>query len=265
MLSPFELATTLTRVTEDSFSATIPDHWQQGRGAFGGLVLAVLARAVASVEPDPKRVLRSLLGDLCGPVLPGPASVRVQLLRRGNNVSNFDAQLIQADEVVARASAVLSTPRKVDAAPRSPSPPEPLDWQGVGVAPLKPPVAPVFTQHFEFRPTGHWPFSGASEAKASGYVRAQEAPARVDAPYVIALLDAWWPAQFAVEKLPRPVATVSFAAQLLADVSTLDPRVPLFHRAEVTALQDGFFVEMRQLWSGGTLVALNQQTLALLK
>ena len=74
-----------------------------------------------------------------------------------------------------------------------------------------------------------------------------------------------WPSQFAVEKLPRPVATVSFAAQLLADVTALDPRLPLRHRAEVTALQDGFFVEMRQLWSGATLVALNQQTLALLK
>ena len=58
---------------------------------------------------------------------------------------------------------------------------------------------------------------------------------------------------------------VSFAAQILTDVSALDPREPLFHRGEVTALQDGFFVEMRQLWSGATLVALNQQTIALLK
>ncbi|HEX6242130.1 MAG TPA: thioesterase family protein [Polyangiales bacterium] len=265
MLSPFELATTLTRTTEGGFGATIPDHWQQGRGAFGGLVLAVLARAIQSAETDPKRALRSLLGDLCGPVLPGPASVQVRLLRTGNNVSNYDAQLVQQGEVVARASAVLSTARKVDAAPRGPTPPEPLDWQGVGVAPLTPPVAPVFTQHFEFRPTGHWPFAGSSEAKASGYVRAKETPSQVDAAYIIALLDAWWPAQFAVEKLPRPVATVSFAAQLLTDVSALDPRLPLYHRAEVTALQDGFFVEMRQLWSGATLVALNQQTLALLK
>jgi hypothetical protein len=276
MTSAFELATTLTRVTDDSasgllahetgrFDAYIPDQWQQGRGAFGGLVLAVLARAMLSSEPAGERVLRSLLGDLCGPVRPGPASVRVQVLRRGNNVSNLDAQLVQEGEVLARASAVLSTPRKVDAAPRRPTPPLSPDWQGVGVAPLTPPAAPVFTQHFEFRPTGQWPFSGASEATAAGYVRTAIPPARVDAPYVIALLDAWWPAQFAVEKLPRPVATVSFAAQLLADVSALDPRLPLFHRAEVSALQDGFFVEMRQLWSGATLVAMNQQTLALLK
>jgi hypothetical protein len=228
-------------------------------------VLAVLARAALIAEPDSGRVLRSLLGDLCGPVLPGHATIRVQRLRTGNNVSNLDAQLLQGDEVLARASAVLSTPRKVAAAPRQPAPPEPHDWQALGVAPLTPPVAPVFTQHFEFRPTEHWPFSGATEAKAAGYVRAKETPARVDAPYLIALLDAWWPAQFAVEKLPRPVATVSFAAQLLADVSTLDPSVPLFHRAEVTALADGFLVEMRQLWSGDVLVGLNQQTIALLK
>jgi hypothetical protein len=31
------------------------------------------------------------------------------------------------------------------------------------------------------------------------------------------------------------------------------------------AQADGFFVEFRELWSGGTLVALNQQTFALIR
>lgn len=265
MPSPLELASTLTRLSDDSFSANIPDHWQQGRGAFGGLVLAVLVRAMQGAEPDERRPLRSLLGDLCGPVLPGPATVKVQVLRRGNNLSNLDAQLVQNGEVQARASGVFSTARKVDAEPRSPQFPEQPDWQGVSVAPLVPPMAPVFTQHFEFRSTGLWPFACTGKATASGYIREKIAPTRIDAAHVIALLDAWWPAQFSVERVPRAVATVSFGAQLLTDVTALDPARPLFHRAEVVALQDGFFVEMRQLWSGPTLVALNQQTIALLK
>ena len=216
-------------------------------------------------EPDSRRALRSLLGDLCGPVLPGPATVEVQVLRRGNNLSNLDAKLVQNGEVQARASAVFSTARKVDAEPRSPQPPEQPAWQSVSAAPLAPPLAPVFTQHFEFRSTGLWPFAGTGKATASGYIREKIAPSRIDAAHVIALLDAWWPAQFSVERLPRSVATVSFGAQILSDLTGLDPEVPLFHRAEVVALQEGFFVEMRQLWSGSTLVALNQQTIALLK
>ena len=265
MPSPLELASSLSRLSDDSFSASIPDHWQQGRGAFGGLVLAVLVRAMQGVESDERRALRSLLGDLCGPVLPGPAIVKVQVLRRGNNLSNLDAQLVQDGVVQARASAVFSNARNVEAEPRSPQVPEQPPWQDVGVVPLAPPAAPVFTQHFEFRSTGLWPFACTGKATASGYIREKIAPTRVDAAHVIALLDAWWPAQFSVERLPRSVATVSFGAQLLTDPTRLDPEVPLFHRAEVVALQEGFFVEMRQLWSGPTLVALNQQTLALLK
>ena len=189
----------------------------------------------------------------------------VRVLRRGNNVSNLDAQLTQNGEVLARASSVLSTARKVEAAPRSPDAPAQPEWSGVEVVPLASPIAPVFTQHYEYRSTGLWPFYGANVATAAGFVREKITPSRLDAPAVIGLLDAWWPAYFAVESQPRAVATLSFAAQVLADVTTLDPQVPLFHRAEVSALREGFFVEMRELWSGKTLVAMNQQTFAILK
>jgi hypothetical protein len=127
------------------------------------------------------------------------------------------------------------------------------------------PIAPVFTQHFEYRSTGLLPFWGASEATAAGFVREKITPTRIDAPAVIGLLDAFWPAIFAVESQPRAVATLSFAAQVLTDLTTLDPALPLFHRAEVVALREGFFVEMRELWSNTTLVAMNQQTFAILK
>ena len=47
---------------------------------------------------------------------------------------------------------------------------------------------------------------------------------------------------------------------LLVD-RVLPADVPLLHRAHVAASAQGFFVEMRELWTeGGELVALNQQT-----
>lgn len=53
-------------------------------------------------------------------------------------------------------------------------------------------------------------------------------------------------------------------AEILCDPGTLDPLLPLFYRARVVAQTGGYFVEMRQLWSGDTPVALNQQSMAML-
>ena len=63
----------------------------------------------------------------------------------------------------------------------------------------------------------------------------------------------------------RPRSTVQFTAELLADPASLDPALPLRHRAEMISLRDGFFVEARQLWHGEELVALNQQTFVIIK
>jgi hypothetical protein len=86
----------------------------------------------------------------------------------------------------------------------------------------------------------------------------------VDAPALIARLDAWFPTLFYYAQ-PRPVATVSFVAQILADPATLPPADPLRYRARMAALNDGFFVELRELWRADRLVALNQQTFAIIK
>lgn len=250
---------------DGTYTARLPDHWQQGKGAFGGLVLGTLLRAVEHAEPEKDRTLRSLSGELCAPVLPGEATIRVVLLRRGAAVSFFDALLLQGGEVQAHASVVLGARRPVErAVPRRAAPVRPT-WSEVPVLPLGPPVAPVFTQHFEYRPTGAMPFVGGKEATAAGWLRERSPRTRFDAPAVIGSLDAWWPALYAVEAAPSPCATVSFTAELLVDPALLPGGEPLFHAARVEALYEGYFVELRELWSGDTLVALNQQTIAVLR
>jgi hypothetical protein len=64
--SPFEIASAVEAVEPARFRAVVPDGWQQGRGAYGGLVLATLLRAIDEAEPDPRRAVRTLLGDLAG-------------------------------------------------------------------------------------------------------------------------------------------------------------------------------------------------------
>lgn len=122
-LSEFEVATAVERVSEHTFRSVVPDGWQQGRGAFGGLVLGTLLRAILQVEPDPLRVARTLSGDNCGPILPGPVDIQIRVLRRGSNQSNLVAELTQAGSVLATASAVLSRPRPSPRLFTRPTPP----------------------------------------------------------------------------------------------------------------------------------------------
>jgi len=264
LLSDFEAATAVERVGEYTLRSTIPDGWQQGRGTFGGLVLGTLLRAILRCEPDPERTARTLAGDICGPVLPGPANINVRMLRRGSSQSNLAAELTQGGAVLATATAVLSKPRP---GPRQfmRTPPSPEEWQGAPLLSIVPPLAPPFFQHYEYRSSGPLGFVGHPVPETAGWIREQSPPSRMDAPALIARMDAWWPTLFTIESGPRPCGTVQFTAELFADPASLDPAVPLRYRAEMISMRDGFFVEARELWHGEELVSLNQQTLVIIK
>jgi Thioesterase-like superfamily len=148
--------------------------------------------------------------------------------------------------------------------PVSATAPEHVDAMGIEVFELGPPLAPEFTPHYEYRVLPPFPFGGA-EARLEGFVRARKAPPRIDAAHVIGLLDAWMPAYFGVLDAPRALSTVSFMAELIEDPASLPPEVPLRHRGAVRAASEGYVLEMRELWAGDTLVALNQQTFAMIR
>lgn len=262
MSSPFELASAVERVDENVYRSVVPSGWEQGRGAFGGLVLGTLARAMIAAEPDAGRALRFLAGEIAGPVPPGETRIEVTVLRRGNNLTNLDARLVASGAVLARASAGLSTARSTGGAKLSPPPPSlpPVDSARRDGIPRT--MAPPFAHHFDFHSTGPRPFSGSRESVVEGYVRELVAPTTIDAPMIIALLDSYWPATFSSATAPHGAATVGFTAQLLVDPSTFEPGTLFGYRAAVVAMADGFFVEMRELWHGGELVAMNQQTFA---
>ena len=77
-----------TRRDERRFDLEVQPGWAQGRGTFGGLVLAALVRAMQQCEPESERSLRSVTGELVGPVVPGACEITVELLRRGNAASS---------------------------------------------------------------------------------------------------------------------------------------------------------------------------------
>lgn len=266
-MSDLQALTTPTRLDEHRFQAEIHDGWQQGRGAFGGLVVANLVRAIEAFDASAERSLRSLTAELCGPVGVGAHVIGVERLRTGSGVSTIAARVEGDGEVLAHAVAVLGKKRSDDAdfchqAAPTPMPP----WRTLDPIAIGPPMAPVFAPHFEYRSSGPPPFSGGSDAIAAGWVRPKDPGRARDAAYVAACIDAWWPAILARLSAPRPLATVAFTLELVGSLEELDPEAPLFHFARSLVTRDGYSLEMRELWGeDGRLVARNHQTFAVIK
>ncbi len=235
----------------------IPDTWQQGRGLFGGLVTGFLIRGLEQVAPD--RPLRSLTSEICGPVQPGDAELVVEVLRAGNAVTTAAVRLVQHGEVQAHGVGVLGKDRvpgtRAVIAPPSIRPRR-------DVAPFEPAAfAPVFARHLEFRLTGPLPFAGGSEPRVEGWMRWKQPGVRRDAAYLAACIDSFWPSIFSTEPAPRPMATIAFTFQPLGI-----PGDVVYYRGTLAAQEAGYCVELRELWSeDGRLLALNQQTIAIIK
>src|SRR4051812_3505210 len=174
--------TTPQAISPNRFRAEVPDGWQQGRGAFGGLVLATVTRAIEAAAQTPERTLRSLTAELCGPVMPGAVELVVEPLRVGKGASTLAARVVQGGDVQAHAVAVLGRKRSSDADGVELARPLMPGWRDVPVLPTDFMVG--FARFFEYRNTGAVPFTGAQEPVASGWIRAREpGPAR-DAAYV---------------------------------------------------------------------------------
>lgn len=269
----FDALTTARPLGDGRFAIDIPDGWQQGRGAFGGFVLAILTRASEQVVADPDRPLRSLTAEIVGPAQPGPSEVRVEILRAGTGVTTVAARLVQGGEVQAHVVGAFGKTRPTFRAPVALAPPPELagpSWRDIAPPPFfGPPMAPTFAQHVEFRVTGPLPFSGAPAdgvARTGGWVRLREPGTARDAAYTAAMIDTWWPAMLGTEKAPRAMATLTFALERVSDLHGLDPEAPLFYRGTILAGGGGYAIEQRELWGeDGRLVALNQQTLVIMK
>lgn len=171
------LGSTPRQTAPGRFTWTVPDGWQQGRGAFGGLVLAAITRAIEACEPDKERALRSFNGEIAGPVLAEEAEIEVTELRRGSGLSAFDAIVRQRGQGVVRGSALLAK-RRSDAAPATHLlPPAPPPYSEVPPLTLEQaPFAPVFAKHLEFRVVGPLPFSGTTEPITAGWIRLLRPP-----------------------------------------------------------------------------------------
>lgn len=265
-MTPFGDAIAIDRVSADRFVWTIPDGWQQGRGAWGGIVVAALVRAVIDSEGDPERAVRTVSIQMMAPAVVGPHVITTRLVRRGSAMSTWSAVVAHESGVVASMVAVTGRPRvpvrTIDdrswgtaAAPEVPAAPD------IDSVPTGPPL-PVFMQHLDFRPVRGLPMGGGPP-ESIGWLALKEPP-RASAETLLALADAWWPATLPMLAEVPHLATVNFTANLLVDPASVDGAEPLLNASFVTAAADGFASEHRRLWTAdGRLAVDNVQTMVI--
>jgi acyl-CoA thioesterase len=247
---------------------TVPEGWRQGRGAYGGLSIAALVRAIEAHVGDPARKVRSVTAELPAPTVPGVARVAVDVLRSGSNLTVARASLHQDDTVTSHAVAILATDRRdIDISHCELVPPAAPPWTEIQPIPMdRGPAWPEFAHHFEYRLVSGMPFAGENTSTVVGYVSAREPGDARDAAYIAAMIDVWWPGLFGMMRKPRPMATIAFTLELLDTLEGADPAAPLLYRGTVPVVRGGYFVETRELWTpDGRLIARNHQTFAIIK
>lgn len=263
----FTSATALTRTPGGSLGWDVPDGWQQGRGAWGGLVAGAVVRAVEECEPDPSRRLRTVSLHLPGPLGVGAASVRVDPLRLGSAMSTWSVTVESAGALCAQAVVLTGTARVPEETT--------LGWGTAGAPSLPPwpdlpplpsglPGMPTFLQHVELRVVEGLPLVGG-QGRAAGYVRFVEQRSW-DAAQLLGIVDAWYPTALVALPAQRPMATVTSANHLLVDPATIPSGEPMLYAAAMAAAHDGFTTETRRLWTlDGRLAVENHQSVVLIR
>lgn len=258
-LHPFDSDTAVEPLGKGRYRAEIRESWWVGRGPNGGYIGAILMRAIQAEVPG--RPPRSLTVHFPLPPGVGPAEVEVRVERAGRSASFFSARLTQNGETKSLALAALSE-----------------NWAGLSYEAAVMPEAKPPEELHEFDPTfpgvpkllgnyrvipalGEYVFTGGEVPRSGGWIRAKE-PRALDAPLVVAIMDAWFPVPFVRTTGPFPAPTLDFTVHFRSPLPPAGAAPEDFYLADFhSALaRDGFFEEDGELWSaGGTLLAQSRQ------
>jgi hypothetical protein len=245
----------------------VPDGWQQGRGAWGGLVIAAIVRAASQAEASagfPLRPVRSVSAQIVAPVVVGEALVSVTEVRRGSATATWMVGITSESATAVHATVVFADDRRGEAIPhRPPGSPNVPSWKDIPPVDIGPPLGPPFLQHLRMRPVSGLPYTGSTDDIV---VWLSYPEGRLDAAAMLALVDGPWPIPLVRITEARPMATLSFMATALIDPADLDGGQPLLFRSELLGERAGYATERRQLWTpDGRLAVENLQLITIIK
>lgn len=256
-MSQFDSATAVRPVGPGRYAADVDGSWHVRKGANGGVVAAVLLRALMAEVDDADRPPRSLTVHYPAAFDAGPTDIAVVVERAGRSMTTATARAEQRGRPVALAMAAFSTSwpsASLDdmAMPDVPGPDDCKPFSRVE-------GGPPFAQHYDYRwALGPAPFSGADKAEAAVWMTPLDHPP-VDYPLLAALTDAFVPVIFATQTGPLMAPTVDLTVHFRNPLAHQDtgPWLGVF-RTRLAA--HGFMEEDGEIWSrDGVLLAQSRQ------
>ena len=271
-MHPFASAIELNTVKSGTYRAQVDSSWFQGRGAYGGVVSALLLRACEQVVADDGGVgrrPRSLTVHFCAPLKQDEAVIEVAIDRKGAWVTHLSGRLRQGGDNVATLTATFASPRPPEARLHfndvvMPQAPAPAILEAI---PADLPGIPQMTRHFEYRlAVGEVPYAGGEKAFLGSWLRLRE-PLVVDYAAAAAFLDALPPAVLCRVDGMRAAASVDWTVHFLDELPAAGVAADAFWlvTAQTQVASDGYAEEVDQLFSpDGRLVAQARQLIAIL-
>lgn len=261
----------------DSWTATVPEDWMQGRSVFGGLQAAYALRAMRALVPA-ELPLRTLQTTFLAPVPAGVVRVRARVLRQGKSAIHVEARLEDGAQTLCLTVGVFGAGRASAIAlmPRQPvvENPKPLEFRHI------PGVTPNFTQHFSAAPgasaggvhsshgrqpsrwlRGGLPFSGHALPEAIIEINMQDR-GPVSEYHVLAIADFIPPVALSLLKSPAPGSSLTWMIEFLRERFDDLPLPGWRVDAQLIAAGGGYTNQSVMVWGpGGIPVALSRQSM----
>jgi acyl-CoA thioesterase len=256
----------LRRDGEHDFSVRVPDDWAQGRTVFGGLQVALAARAMRGVTTGDRGLpLRGLQATFVGP-LPcnDDVQLRAEQLRVGRAATHARCDLLHHGNVACTAVAIFGAARLSQVALEIPRPVVDADPEALQDLPAVPGVTPAFACHFQLRwGVGTPPYTGSREPRTAIFVKLRDHDCTPE-DALIALADSIPPAALSMLSAPAPVSSLNWTLELLGDPGALARDDWALIGTDVRAGSDGYVSQTSVLWGpGGHAFSVSHQTVAI--
>jgi len=267
------MTTTFARVLDSlcptsdrEFIVRVPDDWLQGRTVFGGMQVALAARAMRSVMTGAQDLpLRSLQATFVGPLL-GDQQVRVRAeqLRAGRTATHARCDLLLDGQVAFTAVAIFGPARPSLVSLEMPRPvvaadPEALrDWRDI------PGLTPAFQRHFQMRTAvGKAPFRGYPDPHSTIFAKLRDRDCTPE-DALIALSDVIPSPALSTLNTRAVVSSLNWTLELLGDPAKLARDDWALIDTRVRAGGEGFLSQTSILWGpAGHAFSVSHQTVGI--
>lgn len=244
---------------------TVPSDWLQGRTVFGGMQMALGARAMRAALPLHAAALplRSAQMTFVGPLLGGqPIFMEAETLRTGKTTVHARCDLRHDDgKIACTVVAIFGGPRESKFIKEMPRP-------DPGRAPAESNATPhagaaAFLRHFEVRiARGGWPYTGYHEPRSLIYARLCDRECGSE-DALLALSDVIPTPVLSTLTAPAPASSVNWMIELLRDPAYLDLHDYVLIDTEVRAGTSGYLSQTSVLYGAdGHAYSVSHQTVA---